>query len=306
MTAHPQLRGVIPVIETPFTPTGEPDRHGFVRVLEHVIDSGVDGVMYPGYASEVLKLSDRERRDLIGDLLGVTNGVGDVPAVVSVPDHATKLAVDWALWAADSGADAVNILPPYLLGPATTQVLDHLHRVAAAVAPLPVVVQFAPHQTGTALTAADLVALASSQPNIVAVKVESSPPGQMIAELLAAGSGVRALVGAGGLHLPEAVRSGAVAVQPGCSFTEVYVELWRRWEDGDIEGFDALHGDLRPYLADWMQHVELIVQVEKVISVRRGLIRSAACRSPGFDLNAEQREDIDRFLAEFGSWLPAL
>jgi dihydrodipicolinate synthase/N-acetylneuraminate lyase len=302
MTAG-RLRGVIPVIETPFTADGDPDRDDFVRVVEHVIGTGVRGVMFPGYASEVLKLNDRERRDLIGDLLGVTNDRPDVAAIVSVPDHATKLAVDWAGWAAASGADAVNVLPPYLLGPSTGQVLDHLRQVARAVEPVPVVVQFAPQQTGTALISGDLVSLAAAQPNVVAVKVEANPPVEMITELRAAGSGLEAWVGSAGLYWPEAARSGAVAVQPGCSFVEVYVELWRRWEAGDVRGFDELHAALRPYLAEWMQHVELIVQVEKVISVRRGLISSAACRAPGVELDAEQHATIDRFLVEFEAWL---
>ena len=303
MTAAAGMRGVIPVLETPFTADGEVDRDGFVRVVEHVIGTGVSGVMFPGYASEVLKLNDRERRDLIGDLLRVTSGRPDVAAIISVPDHATKLAVDWAVWAAGSGADAVNVLPPYLLGPSTAQVLDHVRQIASAVSPLPVVVQFAPQQTGTSLAAGDLLALAAAQPNIVAVKVESNPPGPMITGLLAPGSGLAAWVGSAGLHWPEAARSGATAVQPGCSFAELYVELERRWESGDLDGFDELHDALRPYLEQWMRHVELIVQVEKVISVRRGLIASATCRAPGFELDADQQARIDRFLVEFDRWL---
>jgi dihydrodipicolinate synthase/N-acetylneuraminate lyase len=303
MNGGAALGGVIPVLETPFTAEGEVDRDSFVRVVEHVIATGVRGVMFPGYASEVLKLNDRERRDLIGDLLGVTNDRPDVAAIISTPDHATRLAVDWAEWAAGSGADAVNVLPPYLLGPSTAGVLDHLHQVAAAVAPLPVIVQYAPQQTGTTLTAADLVSLASDQPNIVAVKVESNSPGPMIRELLGTGTGLAAWVGSAGLFWPEAARSGASAVQPGCSFGEVYVELGRRWERGDLDGFDELHAALRPYLLEWMQHVELIVQVEKVVSVRRGLIGSATCRAPGFDLDAHQVARIDRFLVEFEPWL---
>jgi dihydrodipicolinate synthase/N-acetylneuraminate lyase len=304
MTAGPPLRGVIPVLETPFGFDGDPDRDGFVRLVEHVIGTGVRGVMFPGYASEVLKLNDRERGELIGDLLGVTNGRPNVAAVVSVPDHATKLAVDWACGAVANGADAINVLPPYLLEPSTAQVLDHLHQVAAAVAPVPVVVQFAPRQTGTALTADDLVSLASAHGNVVAVKVESNPPVEMITDLRAAGSQLEAWVGSAGLYWPEAARCGAVAVQPGCSFVEVYVELARRWEAGDVQGFDDLHAALRPFLAEWMQHVELIVQVEKHISVHRGLISSAFCRAPGVQLDTAQRATIDRFLVEFEPWLP--
>lgn len=297
-------RGVIPVLETPFTASGDLDRDGFVRVLEHVATAGVNGVMFPGYASEVLKLSDRERHDLVVDLLTFTGTRPELTAVVSVPDHATKLAVERASWAAEEGADAINVLPPHLLGPPSSQVIDHLRQVLAAVFPVPVVVQYAPLQTGTTLTADNLAALAAEQPNLAAIKVESNPPGPMVSALARLRPSVPALVGYAGLHLPDAVRRGAVGVQPGSSFVQLYVELWRRWESGDDAGFDQLHRSVLPYLSAWMHNVEAIVQVEKTISRERGLIATDVCRAPGHPLDEHERAMLDRFLAEFGAWLP--
>jgi hypothetical protein len=49
--------------------------------------------------------------------------------------------------------------------------------------------------------------------------------------------------------------------------------------------------------------VELIVAVEKVISVRRGLFASAHCRAPARRLDAEELSMVDRFLEDFGDLL---
>lgn len=297
------LQGVIPVLETPFTADTKIDRDAFDTVTRHVLAAGVSGVMFPGYASEMLKLDDRERTELTGDLLAITRVQPDITAVISVPDHATTHALRRAAQAVDLGADAINVLPPYLLSPPRREILDHVGHLLDAVAPIPVIVQFAPAQTGPALGIDELVELSRRHGNLAAVKVESNPPGRAISALTAAE--IPALVGYAGLHLPDALRRGAIGVQPGCSFVEVYVELWRRWLAADEVGFTGLHRRLLPYLSSWMQHVEHIVQVEKTISLARGLVASDTCRRPGYPLDEVEQDTVNRFLADFDRWFTA-
>jgi 4-hydroxy-tetrahydrodipicolinate synthase len=180
-------------------------------------------------------------------------------------------------------------------------VLDHLDQVVAAVAPLPVIVQFAPVQTGTALGVGAFVELAARHANLAAIKVEANPPGRVVTAL--AEKGVTSLVGYAGLHLPDALGRGASGVQPGCSFTEIYVELWRQWSAGDLAGFGDLHARLLRYLSSWMAHVEHIVQVEKTISAERGLISGDTCRRPGYRLDEFEAASIPRFLDDFAALL---
>ncbi|MEO3794586.1 dihydrodipicolinate synthase family protein [Nonomuraea sp. B10E15] len=294
------VRGVSPVLEVPFHDDGALDPDGFARVAAEVLATGVTSVMFPGFAGEFHKLDDAERELLTTLLLDVTRPRDDVAAIVSVPDHATYHAVAQAVRAAERGADAINLLPPHFMSPSREAVLAHVRAVLAAVAPLPVVLQYAPAQTGTALDAGTLHRLAAEHPNLRWVKVESAPPGRMVAALAEGERPLPALVGYAGLHLPDALRRGAVGVQPGCSFTDLYVELWRRWESGDEEGALALHTRMLPYLSYWMQGVELIVAAEKEISRRRGWIGSAHCRAPGHRLDEEEHRMIDRFVEEFG------
>ncbi|MFF3494825.1 dihydrodipicolinate synthase family protein [Streptomyces sp. NPDC002795] len=300
------VRGVSPVLEVPFRENGDLDPDGFGVVVDRVLATGVSSVMFPGFASEFHKLDGGERQLLTGLLLERTRDRADVAAIVSVPDHATRHAVAQATLAAERGADALNLLPPYFLGPSRDAVLTHVRAVLAAVDPLPVIVQYAPAQTGTALDAPTLHQLAAEHPNLRWVKVESAPPGRLIAALAAGERPLPALVGYAGLQLPDALRRGAVGVQPGCSFTELYIELWRRWEQGDEAGAVALHTRMVPYLSYWMQGVELIVAAEKEISVRRGWFGSAHCRAPGHRLDEEEIRMIDRFCTEFAELIPEL
>ena len=109
-------------------------------------------------------------------------------------------------------------------------------------------------------------------------------------------------MGYAGVQMPDVLARGAVGIQPGCSFTEVYAELWRLWH-ADPAGFAALHARLLPYISYWMQGVELIVRAEKLILKRRGIIASDYCRSPAYALDAREIAQVEQFLDEFAAWL---
>jgi dihydrodipicolinate synthase/N-acetylneuraminate lyase len=302
MTAESRIRGVCPVLAVPFTENGDVDLVGFTAMTRHVLGTGVTAVMLFGFASEFYKLTDEERTQLRRRLLQETGGRDEVAAIVSITDHATEVAVRNAREAVADGADALNILPPYLLGPSRGAVLEHLAAILEAVE-VPVIVQYAPGLTGTSLDAQSLCRLASAHPNFRMVKVESTPPGRMIADLAAGDPPLVALVGYAGIQLPDALRRGAAGVQPGCSFTEIYVAVWRAWEAGERDQALDLHRRLLPYISYWMQNVELIVQAEKTILARRGIISSDRCRAPGWTLDQEERAMIEHFLEEFANHL---
>lgn len=298
-----RIGGVVPVLEVAFTTAGEVDEAGFARVVDHVLGTGVTAMMFPGFASEFHKLDDAERDRLTGILLERTTG-RDVAAIVSVPDHATAIAVRRARAAARSGADAINLLPPHFLSPPGAQVLAHVEAVLDAVPSTPVVLQYAPAQTGTVLSPRSIRDLAGRHPNLRFVKVEAVPPGPVITALGDGDPPIPCLVGYAGVQLPDALRRGAAGVQPGCSFVELYVRVWDLWSSGDTDAALALHTRMLPYLASWMQDVELVIQAEKTISQRRGLIDHDVCRAPYRPLDAYESALVERFLDEFGDLLP--
>ena len=302
---EPAITGVCPVLETPFTDDGAVDEAGFLAIIDHLLSCGVRSLMFPGFASEFHKLSDTERTRLTELLLRRTRGSG-VRVVISVPDHATRHAIAHARHAVELGADAVNILPPHFLGPSRAAVREHVSRLLETIAPTPAILQYAPAQTGTALDAPSIAELARAHPNLGQVKVESAPPGALIAALMEQDPPLTALVGYAGLQLPDALRRGAVGVQPGCSFAELYLRVWSSWSAGEEEAAVALHTRMLPYLSYWMQGVELIVAAEKLITQRRGIIASAHCRAPAHVLDAGEVRMVDRFLGEFSGMLGGL
>jgi 4-hydroxy-tetrahydrodipicolinate synthase len=292
------VSGVVPVVETPFDAAGAIDRRSFRRLLEQLADAGVEALMFPGFASEFYKLDEAERSLLTGDLLAVC-GERQVATVVAVSDHATCHAVRRSSELADAGATAINLLPPRQPAPGAAAVLEHVEAVLDAVAPLPVVLQYAPEQAGTALGAGSLTELARRCRNLAAVKVEIDQPVALIAELLAGDPPLPSLVGRAGRQLLPALRAGAQGVQPGCSLVEVYLRVWADWHAGRREEARLLHLRLLDYLSEWTGGAEHIVAVEKLVSHRRGLIDTPECRAPAHALTDRDRDSVERCLAEF-------
>lgn len=296
------ISGIIPIVAATFTDGGALDEDSFQSLVRHLLGTGARALTLFGLATEFYKLSDADRARMQALLLAETSRSGEVAGVISITDHSWEVAAQRARAAEAQGADALMLLPPYFLGPSEDAVLEHLRRVIGAVR-LPVIVQYAPAQTGVRIAPEVFLRLRDELPNADFVKVETQPPGRYVAQLVERSRGrLGALVGYAGVQMPDVLARGAVGIQPGCSFAEVYVELWRRWQT-DRLGFRALHERLLPYTSYWMQGVELIVKAEKVILKRRGLIASDYCRSPAYALDAVELAQIEQFLGEFAPWL---
>jgi len=297
------VRGICPVLETPFQPDGRLDLDGFHSMLSHVLAQRVGSVMFPAFASEFSKLSDAERDLMVRELLSQTNPRQDVQAIISVSNASTYAAIEAATAAIESGADAVNLLPIFAVRPSPAAATRHIRDVVAAIAPVPVVVQYAPELTGIQIAADELCRIAGDHPNLCMVKVEAVPPGPVISQLATRPVPLPAVVGYAGIQMIDAHERGAVGVQPGSSFVEIYQRIWELLEAGSAPEARALHQRLLPYLTYWMSSVDLIVAAEKAISQRRGLIRSDHCRRPARELDEHESSAVDAFLVDFAAEL---
>ena len=298
------IAGIIPIVAAPFSAGGALDEDSFQSLVRHLLGTGAGALTLFGLATEFYKLSDAERARMQALLLAETSRSKSVAGIISITDHSWEVAVQRACAAEAQGADALMLLPPYFLGPSEEAILVHLQRVIGSVH-IPVIVQYAPLQTGVRIAADVFLRVREALPNADFVKVETQPPGPYVSQLVERSQGrLKALVGYAGVQMPDALARGAAGIQPGCSFTEVYVALWQRWQT-DRTGFRALHEKLLPYIAYWMQGTELIIKAEKVILHRRGLIAGDYCRSPSFALDARELAQIEQFLDEYGSFWTA-
>ena len=81
-TSPQPYAGVFPIAPTPFTAGGELDLDGQRRVLDCMVDQGVDGICILANYSEQFLLTDDERDALID--LCLSHVAGRVPVIVTV------------------------------------------------------------------------------------------------------------------------------------------------------------------------------------------------------------------------------
>ena len=178
--------GIFPIAPTPFTASGELDLGGQRRVLDCMIDQGVDGICVLANYSEQFLLTDDERAILMDVCL--SHVAGRVPVIVTCSHFSTRIAAERARTAAAAGAAMLMLMPPYHgtgLRADENGILQHFARVAEA-APIPIMVQDAP-LSGVNLSVPFLVRLAREVPSVRYFKVEVAGAATKLRSLVEAG-----------------------------------------------------------------------------------------------------------------------
>lgn len=275
------LRGVSPILTTPYTEDGRLDIEGVAAVLQKHIQEGCHSITLFGLASEFYKLTDEEQFEILDEALRVCEGTS-LDVVVSITHHATVVAEERARRAQAAGADYLMVLPPYFLDPPSAAVFRHIERVAAAV-DLPVIVQYAPGPTHTTLQPSFFARVAESVDNVNTFKIEATPPGAYISELLeTTESSVNVFVGNAGLGMLDAFDRGAIGVMPGSPVSDIYLDIVDAYDRGDDLEAITLFNRLLPMLNLITQSPEMAFYYGKRILKRRGVIATASTRQPAF------------------------
>ena len=180
------LTGILPVAPTPFHDDGRVDEDGMRRVLDCLIDQGVDAICILANYSEQFVLSDEERATLMR--LSLEHVAGRVPVIVTISHFSTAIAVARAKAAQELGASMVMMMPPYHgigLIPAEQGIFEHFQAVSDAIS-IPIMVQDAP-LSGCQLSVPFLVRMAKELENVSHFKMEMPFAADKLAALIEAG-----------------------------------------------------------------------------------------------------------------------
>ncbi len=289
-----EIKGICPIVATPFTDNGEVDYESLDKLVKHLINGGCHAVTLFGIAGEYYKLSDDEREKMAQVTIKAAKEAGG-KTIISVTDHSTEVAVKRAKHFEEMGADCLMLLPPFFLKPGAKYLYEHMRAIANAVE-IPIMAQYAPEQTGVAIPPETFCKLEKECPNMIYYKIECKPAGPYVTNLMNLTDGkMKIFVGNAGFQLIECMDRGAIGAMPGCSMYDVYLDIYNHYADGDRETAIQLHNKLLPMLNHIRQNVEQIISFEKRILQRRGIIASDYCRKPSYDTD----EYFDRLFDEF-------
>src|ERR1700716_4272109 len=197
----PELGSILTAIVTPFDEQLRVDEDVFVRLLNHVVDHGSDGVVAAATTGEAPTLTDDEQLRVIE--LAVQE-IGDRATVVAgTGSNETRHAVHLTERATELGADATLSVTPYYNKPNRRGIVRHFEEVARAT-DRPVLLYNIPQRTGVDM-ANDLLAELAQIEHIDGVK-QANPDNLALVDGLAIYAGnddmlcdVLELGGAGGV-----------------------------------------------------------------------------------------------------------
>jgi 4-hydroxy-tetrahydrodipicolinate synthase len=290
----PTLAGVFPVLPTPFDAEGRPDEASLRGLVRYLLACGVDGLTYPGVASEVGTLSVAERHALTEAVLAET--AGRVPVIAGVSSGQPATTIELAQRAMAHGASALMVAVPPDRPTAGAQV-EYFSEVSRAVPAAPLMLQNVPLPVGAGLEPQAVLEVLRAVPAIRYVKEEALPSGQRLTVLRALGpaSLLGVFGGAGGRYITDELRRGAAGTMPAIELAEVHVALFRAHRAGDADGVRRLFTRMLPVL-----NVQAVFRwsLTKYVLRRRGLVATDHQRAAGPRLDAQDQADVDAFLAD--------
>ncbi len=271
--------GVFPIAPTPFTETGALDLEGQRRVLDCMVDQGVDGICILANYSEQFLLSDAERDDLLALCLG--HLAGRVPVIVTCSHFSTELAAARARAAAEAGAAMVMMMPPYhgaALRAGENGIYEQFARVAEA-AGIPIMVQDAP-LSGVALWVPFLARLARELPLVRYFKIDMPGTADKLRALIdASGDAIAGpFDGEESITLLADLDAGATGTMPSALLPELIKQVLEHHSGGRRGEAVAAYGRILPLIN--FENRQCGLRATKTVMAAGGVIASAAVRHP--------------------------
>lgn len=294
------MQGIYNIVPTPFDESGAIDEPSLRRLIDFVIETGVDGLTILGFLGEAAKLSESERAQVIDVTVEVA--AGRVPIVVGATAPALDPCLRNARDAVSRGAVGLLVAPPRMNRPNDAAVRRHYETLASAV-DVPIVVQDFPASSGVYMTPTFIGDLARDVPACKWLKLEDDPTAQKVTAILAANPDVGIFGGLGGNFMLEELQRGVIGMMTGFGFPEILVSIYRHFRAGEA---DAARDTFYHYLPliRYENQVGLNLPLRKLIYTMRGAMDHPEPRRPYPPLDEVTRRELDTLLLHLGLTTP--
>lgn len=164
-------------VVTPFHMYGTIDFSALEKILNHVIDGGVDFVLALGTTSEAATLSKDEKNAVVNFFIETVNK--RVPIMLGLGGNNTQEVINTIKSISFEGIDGILSVSPYYNKPQQKGIFQHFKSIASA-SPVPVYLYNVPSRTSSNMTAETVLKLANSVSNIAGIKEASGDLGQIM------------------------------------------------------------------------------------------------------------------------------
>lgn len=270
--------GIWPVAPVAFKDDGSLDLDGNRRILDCMVDQGVDGICVLANFSEQFLISDAERETLTR--LSLEHVTGRVPVIVTISHYSTPIVVERALLAKDLGAAMVMIMPPYhgaLLKGTAEQSYEQFAEVSKVG--LPIMIQDAP-LSGVDLPVPLLVRMAREIEQVKLFKIECPRAAAKLRALIEAGGDAieGPFDGEEAITLLADLDAGATGTMTSAMIPDQIKPVLTHWAAGDRAAATAAYARILPAVNHENRQCGFLSA--KAVMREGGVIRSDFSRHP--------------------------
>ena len=165
-----KFKGTGVAIVTPFKNDMSIDFAALGRVVNHVINGGVNYIVVMGTTGESVTLTKDEKKAIISYVVEVTDN--RVPIVIGIGGNSTQEVINCVRQSNLTGVDGILSVAPYYNKPNQKGLFLHFKAIATC-SPVPVIMYNVPGRTCSNISADTCIELANECENIVAIKEAS-------------------------------------------------------------------------------------------------------------------------------------
>ena len=287
------LRGIVTVLNTPFTESDSIDVAGLAKNVEAAIEAGVAGFLLPGMASEVSKLTEAERELMVRVVLDTVRGRAAVIGGASASSREARVRLSEGL--TTMGCNGVLVSIPY----ENEACYEAEVRAVADTQPGFLMIQDW-DATGTGVPVPLIARLFREIEVFRCLKVETVPAGVKYTAVLAATGGRLHVSGGWAVtQMIEGLDRGVHAFMP-TGMHRIYTSIYRMYAEGNRAGAQRLFDEMVPAEVFSSQHLDISIHFFKRLLYKQGIYATPRVRPPilPFDAYHERvaAEQIQRLL----------
>lgn len=234
-----QFRGTGVALVTPFNNDGSVDYPALERLVDHVIDNGVNYLVALGTTSEAPTMNAAEKKQVLATIVAKCNK--RVPVVCGIGGNNTAEVVAQLAEYDLSNVDGILTVVPYYNKPTQEGLYQHFKAIANATTK-PIILYNVPGRTVTNMLPATTLRLANEFKHIVAVKEASGNMSQCMDLVQGKPAHFAVLSGDDDLVLPQVAigMDGVISVAANC-FTKDFTTLVNDALAGNYTNAQKLH-----------------------------------------------------------------
>ena len=283
------LNGIVTVLNTPFKLDNTLDLSALKRNVSEAMNAGVAGFLVPAMASEVYKLSETERIDMVAAVLDEVKG--KVPVIAGAGE--TDLVKSKRLISEYIRLGCKNVLfqIPFLN---ESQFKNHFNELAATGPEMIMLQDW--DASGYGLPDKLILELFETVEAFRCLKVETVPAGIKYSRILELTNGQLNVSGGWAVtQMIEGLKRGVHAFMP-TGMHRIYTEIYRLWKSGKVVEAEQLFQQILPVLAFSNQHLDISIHFFKQLLFRQGIYPTNLVREPILPFDGIHREIADKLI----------